>query len=344
VMTNEFGYTDSYEDGLEPGNTEWLQNVRQTAVQINQAWLFAERKVSGRGFGVGGRVDFVYGTDAKYLQSEGLEKKWRTGYNPFQNGDYYGAFAQAYGEIGFNKLSVKVGKMLSTLETETDSVMAPHRNFYSWSYTHHYKPHTMTGIVGDYKVSDRITAFGGWVTGFDQSFYDDKDNAAVGGVKVKLGKVDLLYSLAVGQYDHDDAEKDKYFVQTLAASAKLSSRLTYNFDWTLRNDQNGDGDRGDGIDRFARQGGYGINQELIYKLRKNLSVGTRVEWIHGYAGDAGDTAGFDATALTFGASWTPTKWLLVRPEVRYDKDDEPIYAGGTKTYQTTYGISAVAKY
>ena len=343
VTRNQFGRRDFYDDGLVPGNAYVLQNAKQTELVVNQLWISGERKVSRRGFDIGGRMDFVFGTDAKYLQSDGFELKSRDaeGYNAFNNGDYGGAFAQAYGEIGYNRLNIKIGKMLSTLETEFDSVEAPHRNFYSWSYTHAVKPHTMTGIVADYKLSNRLTAFGGWTTGFDQSFYNEKDNAVVGGVKANLGKVHVLYSAALGRDKANENGKYEYIVQTLAASAKLSKKLTYNFDWTLRNDK---------VDG-AYLGAYGINQELIYKLNAKWSVGARVEWMHVYDfpfAHSEELVNGDFTALTFGATWTPAKWLLVRPEIRYDSisggELTPFGKEIDKRYQTSYGISAVAKF
>ena len=76
---------------------------------LNQAYLVFERSLADNSCpSMGGRLDIVYGTDAFLAESKGFERaadgsvKW--------NGDNYGlAIPQAYGEIGNDQLSLKVG-------------------------------------------------------------------------------------------------------------------------------------------------------------------------------------------------------------------------------------------
>ena len=56
--------------------------------------------------------------------------------------------------------------------------------------------------------------------------------------------------------------------------------------------------------------------------------------------------GMELYTIGVGANWTPTKWLIVKPEVRYDwtKDHKTAFNSGANSYQTSGGVSAVVKF
>ncbi len=97
-------------------------------VQLQQSWLFAEKAIDAScGLDIGGRVDFIYGTDAQYLQATGnFDEDFD---NDWDNGFFYGsALPQLYMAVGYGDVSVKMGRML--LNFGYESAMAPN-NFFS---------------------------------------------------------------------------------------------------------------------------------------------------------------------------------------------------------------------
>jgi hypothetical protein len=318
-------------------------------------WAYAAKNVSGKGLDIGGRIDVAFGTDARLLQSWGLEIDG----NPnvvngvWNTGDYYTALPQAYAELGINKLSIKVGKVLNPLGYET--IASPDRFFYSLSYAWLQSgPGTLSGIVGTYQVNKKLTVYGAWGQG-DKFFYNmEQDSAAVAGAVLSVSdRLSLSYGTIIGRVDNGAAPNYDYFIQSVVADLKLSRKLNYVFEWTLRNDSQGDWNTGE----------YGINQELFYSLTKKLTLGARAEWMHAYNGYLANTVfgtniqpggvGSDAYAFTFGANWKPTNFFTLKAEARYDLvDDVPIFNvvevfrgdGVNKDSQWSFGVSGVVHF
>jgi len=357
LYVNQYGQRNLYATGAPvthnlaiPGNTALLNNVQQSDFQMNQAWIYLEKTLdTRRGFDVGGRVDFVYGTDARLTQSAGLERLPRAN-NPnaregWGQGDYYASFAQIYAEVGYKDVSVKAGKFVSPFGSE--SIMSPERFFYSLSYAFGQLPVTHTGVVATWAPSEMFSVVGGWVNGADQTFNDARDNAAVFGFTfTPTKKASLSYLAGIGQYDNSDWKVPdlNYFIHSLIVNVTLGKKWDYTFEWTLINNE---------WDRNY-WGAYGINNELIYRFNKKWAAGFRAEWMHQYGGGGADFYG-----VTAGLNWTPSKWLLIRPEVRYDKcygagdpfnwygigrRGAPIWRQDDRNEQVSGGFSAVVQF
>jgi len=309
LYVNQYGQRNAYDrGGFRPwsGNTIMLDNAKQSDLQMNQTWLYLGRQVDTRwGFDVGGRVDFVYGTDGASLQSTGLEagKGWGSG-------DYYAAVAQLYGEVGFKDVNVKVGKFLTPMGYEDSQ--ATERFFYSLGYTSAFLPNMHSGAIVTWEPNEKLSLFGGWITGESGFFNNPNDNAALlGGTIAPSEQIEIVYSVLVG---HEKSVQE-YFAQSLALTIKPLHRWEYTCEWTLRNDSNL---------RRAYWGGYGISNTLLYRANEKLAFGSRIEWMRVY--DRVEMLDFPVGAngaslygLTFGLNWTPNPYLLIRPEVRYDK-------------------------
>ena len=90
-------------------------------------------------FDVGGRVDLLYGTDARFIQALGLEPDWQ------QRGLYQLALPQFYAEMASDGWKARAGRFYSPFGYE--SVPAPANFFYSHSYAFVYgEPVTLTGF------------------------------------------------------------------------------------------------------------------------------------------------------------------------------------------------------
>ncbi len=367
---NNHGQKNWY-DGSKPagegwasisGNTALLGPARMADLQMNQLYGYFGKKLNARcGWDVGGRIDFMYGTDAFFTQSNGLEYFRRdpasfTLVNErWGKGDYLASLPQAYGEVGYRNLSVKLGKFYTPLEG--GAIMSPNRFFYSTSYVHGLLPITQTGAVATWDVNSRLTAYGGWTCGEDftvsshdcSTFANADNNAALFGFDYKVTrKVNFGYGVLMGKYnDRGGPSLDKdYFVQSFVIGIKPNRCWDYTFEWVLSNTNS---------DRFSvpqdRFAGYGINQELIYKLNRCWAFGLRGEWAH--ASDArlwGNSTSGDVNLyeFTLGTNWTPNNWLVVRPEIRYDYCDAKVFNAlkypNSKNDQLGFGVSTIVKF
>ncbi len=338
VYVNEYGNKDVYgKDGrglLTLGNGEndyWpgsagnsATNVitDQTSFVVNQTYLYFGKEVSGKGLDFGGKISVMHGTDAWLLQSEGLE--YGAGRGAWNSGDYFTALPEAYFEVGYNKLSVKVGKFLSPLGHE--GFIANGRFFYSASDALAMLPGTHSGMLATWTPNKKLSVFGGWVNGYDRFFDDSDDNALLAGFKYQFNKrLYVKYGALIGTRTWDEydvpsvgeVKKDQdYFIQSFIVGYKPGKRWDYTFEWTLRNERYVDRIDNEIATDYGTWGAYGINQELLYTLNKKWAFGARLEWSHDI-----DWPDEEKYTFTLGANWKPTKRLTVRPEVRYDKYD-----------------------
>ena len=315
------------------GNSALLGTARLADIQMNQLYGYFGKKLNTRcGWDIGGRVDFMYGTDAFYTQSRGFE--YGAGHGHWGSGDYLSSIPQLYGEIGYRNVSVKLGKFYTPFGHE--GIMSTERFFYSTGYGFNILPDTQTGALATWAINPCLSVYGGWTNGEDviesYSFDTSDNNAALFGFNYKLGrKAHIGYGVLMGENKKSSAivalpipggaTKNEYFVHAFNFGYKLNRCWDYNFEWTLRNNNAEPG--------HTHVAAYGIGQELIYKMNRCWAFGLRGDWM--YENTLNDANFY---GLTLGANWTPNKWLLVRPEVRYDYCD---VNGG---YFTT---SAVAK-
>lgn len=356
IYANSHGYRTDYENGIF-GNGDVMNNVALSDLQMNQLWLYGGKVIDTRcGWDWGGRIDFVYGTDAIYTQSRGLEKgKW-------VSGDYFSSLAQIYGELGYRNIGVKFGKFLTPIGHE--SLMSPERFFYSTSYAFGLAPKTQTGALFTWESNKCFSVFAGWTCGeslrgdddewqyylgpyqqvYGDTFNNSENGAFLFGCDYQFNaKLNLGYAALIGKQDDFSygglaGIEREYYLHSFIVNFKPSCRWDYTFEWTLRNDNF------NAAPGSAHNGAYGINNELIYKLNSHWSFGLRAEWLKHYSYDFGSDNGY---AFTIGANWTPNKWLKIRPEVRYDTWDGDTgygYFDEDNTDQLSFGISGIVRF
>ena len=342
MYANQYWQRNRYDSGgwgsnfdSESGNTSLLNNVRHADPQINQAWVYFGKKLDTRkGFDLGCRADFVWGTDAVALQSAGLEKG-RYEYNsptPWGHGDYYSALAQLYLEAGYDIYSLKAGKFIAPMGLT--SPMSTERFFYSTPYASLILPGTQSGVVATVTPKDNLSVFAGWTSGqtspagglpFAAMTFDTSDsNAALFGAKYDFNsKVSLAYTGLYGEQKHytyysPTPPRDpefSYYVHSLMLNVKPAEKWRYAAEWTYL-----EADDGWGTGDTYYYKAFGINQEVFYKLTDQWEVGGRFEWMK-IRDDSSSLVDHDRAnmyAFTVGANWTPLEWLIVKPEIRYD--------------------------
>jgi hypothetical protein len=290
-------------------------NTRPNEVQLHQAWLYAEKAIdTADGFDIGGRIDYVYGTDAQDTQAFGTGQ---TGWdNPWDNGAYGHALPQAYLEAGYGDLSVKIGHFFTIIGWEV--VGAPDNFFYSHAYTmYNSEPFTHTGTLFTYKASEDVTVYGGHVFGWDSGFEDNGD-AFLGGVSLQVtDDWNMTYATVGGRFGSDKlGNNEKGYMHSIVNQYTLSEKLQYITQSDLLTSEDEAGD--------TYRDTFGINQYLIYTLSDCWAVGSRFEWWSvsrdstGLGGVTGAGSRVDIYDVTMGLNYRPHANVVVRPEVRYD--------------------------
>ncbi len=307
-----------------------LFNSRPDEVQLQQAWLYAQKAIDTTdGFDLGGRIDYVYGTDGPDTQAFGLSNDhWDNGWE--HGADYGQAIPQLYGEAGYGDLSVKFGHFYTIIGWEV--VQATGNFFYSHAYTmYNSEPFTHTGALATYNASDDLTVYGGYVLGWDSGFEDNGD-AFLGGASMALTEdLKVTYATVFGRFGKETGERG--YMQSVVADYAASDNLQYIFqtDWLDTEDAAGDD--------FRKT--FDINQYLIYTINDCWAAGTRFEW---YNADTGVYNGDnDIYALTAGVNYKPHANVTIRPEIRHDwvfGDSTEILENDSDS-QTTFGIDSI---
>ena len=320
-------------------------------VQGNQLYLTMGRDADNGGYGWawGARMDLLYGSDFVFTQAAGLElhpdgtQKW--------NGNrFYGlAMPQAYVDVAYNDLSVRLGHFYTIMGYE--GVMATSNFFYSHAYTMQYgEPFTHTGGLATYRYNDRWTLYGGLVNGWDKFDAVSDRMSFLGGATYTPDheRYNLTATFITG---HEDGTAPPTTVRS-GYSVVLNYNITDRLNYVLQHD-NFWQDAGATEDNW-----YGLNQYLFYTVNDCWRVGGRFEWFRdadgarlgnlplreaafgGPTGNAG-AVGSNYYQATFGLNWIPTSNITVRPEVRWDWADVAVYDDFTETSQFTAAFDVI---
>jgi hypothetical protein len=338
----EQGITFNSQNPSDKFNGPIATDDRAGEYQLNQAWVFLERKTKTNGYGwdIGGRIDMSYGTDWRFGQCEGLEPT-------FDSADsFYGlVLPQFYAEVAYNDLTVKLGHFatLSSLEV----VPAPANFFYSHSLLScgYFDPLLVTGLQADYKLNDSWTAFAGFNRGW-MKFEDSSETYNfLGGVKwTNLDKrANLMVSVDAGPeggfavYNGSNVH-DRTNVITVF-TYQFTKRFGYGSQYTAGIEENGSV-----VNPGHDASWYGTEQLFTYVLNEKWTAGLRYECVRdndgsrvfgiGYAtgtnkawtGQPGMAGTY--SDLSLGANYRPNKNLVLRPEVRWDWYDGNANAAG----------------
>ncbi len=314
-------------------------NTYDDVLQLQQGWLYAEKAVDGRcGLDIGGRIDYIYGTDGPNTQAFGTDPRgWD---NDWDNGGQYGhAIPQLYGEVAYGDLSVKFGHFYTIIGYEV--VPATGNFFYSHAYTFNFsEPFTHTGVLAQYDVNDCVTVWGGYTMGWDSGF-DDNGDAFLGGISMDLtDRLNVTYASTGGRF----AEPWSGAVPQAVSGYQHSIVSQYDVSDSLQYISQGDVLATNFADGTNARDTVGLNQYLIKTINDCWAVGARFEWWN--VEDLGN-ADADIYALTLGVNHRPHANVIVRPEIRWDwNDDRATVAGNTllednDDEQFTFGVDTI---
>lgn len=286
-------------------------NTYPDKVQLGQQWLFAEKVADGScGLGFGGRVDYLYGTDAPDTQAFGIPNNhFDNTWDNNTNAGYGHAMPQLYGEVAHCNLSVKFGRFFTIIGNEV--VQSPGNFFYSRQFTfYNAEPFTHTGVLSTYKVDDGLQLYNGYVLGWDSGFEDNGD-AYLGGFKKQLNdKWSFLYTTSLGRFGSGNRPvNERGGIHSAILMGSLTEKLTYINQTDMMYTKNAAGG--------PQRNTFGNIHYLIYQMNKCWAVGQRFEWFNFGGAGFNNVQNDDLYNYTLGLNYRPHANFVIRPEVRW---------------------------
>ncbi len=313
-------------------------NDRSNEVQLNRFRLFVQRDVNveGKDWDIGGRFDFIIGSDARYTMTAGLDDKLLAA-NRFNRVAFPQFYTQIFAPYG-NGITVQIGHFFTLIGS-----ISP---FNSVSYVAYSEPSTHTGVLFSTPINDHLTISAGAVLGTFNTFDNFGKNLDVwnflGSTTWTQEKTTATVSLISGDNTSDGSlglsqlTSNRTHV-SVAINQDFAEKWHYKF-------QHDYGYQAKGFNEKAARW-YGIEQDLMYDLPYNLTAGLRAEWFRDQNGLKVMLDGLPATyySVTAGLFWKPTTWITVRPELRYDVSNNPVYNDLTDRQQFTFTTSVIVK-
>jgi hypothetical protein len=327
-----------------PGRTFDVENQK---ILLNQLTLNVERTVDAadaarrQQFDVGGRVELLYGSDARFIHANGLLDNYdddatvRVTGGPLNQFDLPNAYVDLALPVG-NGLSIRAGRF--TFFKQIDPNYSP---FYSHSFTFGGAlPFTLTGAYATYVVNDQLTVDAGVSRGWDQALDDNNGSIDVFGRLRYQATDQLRFVLAAITGPEQTGDNGNYRTAVdFTAAYEPNDKLTLLAD--LIYGQQAQPAGGSGTSHW-----YGVSVYAVQELTKELSTGVRLEV---YRDDGGFTTGVDQTLYeaTVGVTIRPfandryLQFLKIRPEVRLDYSTENYFDGFDSHYQITAAVDAI---
>ncbi len=288
-------------------------NTYDGRAQLGQQWFFAEKVADGsQGLGLGGRIDYLYGTDAQDTQSFGIPDNHFD--NSWDNTPYGHAMPQLYGEVAMGNLSAKIGRFFTIIGNEV--VQATGNFFYSRQFTfYNAEPFTHTGALTTYKIDDDTLLYNGYVLGWDSGFQDNGD-AYIGGMKFKVDDTwSVLYTTALGRFGSGNRPVgEQGGIHSVILSGGLTEKLTYINQIDTMYTTN--------VNNAVQRNTFGNIHYLIYQVNNRVALGQRFEWFNFGGAGFNNVRNDDLYNYTVGINYRAHANLLIRPEVRtvWDRD------------------------
>jgi hypothetical protein len=334
----EVGYTYNFDTPDTNQNAFRLFDNRDNRGIFNQLDLAIERRVDYRRneFNVGGLVELLYGEDGRFIHANGIFD-YQSGRDQFDPVQFYGDITLPI--LGGARL--RLGKFVNLVGYESINPTSDFIGFYSRSFVFGSGyPFTHLGGLLTFDPIKNVTVTAGITRGDEQGFRDNNDAVSfLGSVNWVINpKLALYVSNSTGpEQDDNDSDYRTTWDATLYYQATDKCRLAGNFYYIYDNAGAPDGGEGS-LFAVAALGSYQVCREAALK--------GRVEWFHDHDG-LRIPPGTDLYEVTVGMDVTPFpgdrfgRNLIIRPELRYDFSDDPVFNGNT--YQFTFGIDAIFK-
>ena len=283
-----------------------LNNYRSNAYQMNGLYLVAERKVNPDCHCVqlGGRIDTLYGTDAAFGISNGLDANI---VSDSASRFYKLAFPQIYANL-FTPIgpgvSFKVGHFFSPVGNEW--LYNPENFFYSHFLSWNIQPGTHTGVLAETKLLDCVEVRFGPNLGWNTSENSNDSISWLGSIdwKSENERSELYFAIQSGrQREVITVADSNVMIYSLIANQDLGERWHYMFEHDLLVSNSRTGTASDDFET------YSVANYLFYTINDCWRAGLRVEWLRD---DDGTLTGFDPNRPAAPGSYYN---VTVRPEL-----------------------------
>lgn len=319
-------------------------NYFKNTPMLNKISLNVERTVdpSKKQFDIGFHLEGIWGTDAKFIHSNGIADT--------QTGRYQMDPLQVYVDVAMPYLPIKIraGKWigLAGFEQFNANIGAfgdPARAFYSYSYQFLYaEPGTQTGVLGTYVLNPQWSFDLGITDGWNQSTRDANHYADIVGrisytPNDKTAVIFVMsegpeYPTGVGRGLPPGDHKDWWTAMDLVVTRKVTDKLSVGLGGDFVN-----APHIPGLDKGAKQWG-GVTGYGSYAFNPHVTLNSRGEWYidaaNGFSNGASTRANY--YEFTLGPAIRPfakNKYLsqiLLRPEIRFDFSNQAVFGSGEK--------------
>ena len=262
----EAGVTCNFDSPDDNQNFGRLFDDRSNGPVMNQAVITAERTLDPKvGFDWGFKLQFLFGTDARYIHSLGMfdDTMGTSLYQPDIPEVYVNLHFPVLTEGGFD---LKIGKFVTLEGAET---IDPRTNsFYSHTYIFDFGiPFNHTGALLTLHTTSWLDLIGGITRGVNTSLDDNNDSVSFhGGVGLnfKEGKFTILASTHIGPETPND-NHDQRYLSDVVITWKITDKFTSITDVNYTHDNGADAN------------GYGVAQYLTYAINDMFTAKIRGE-------------------------------------------------------------------
>lgn len=287
-------------------------------------WIRIDRPVNEDSGEVsfGYRIDLIlYGSNYQFTLPRGLANYQLTRRNGSPNRYGYDP-VQHYVEGNFPNImkgfNIKLGRVFARFGVESlDASATP---LTSYSYAFNYNPYTYTGIITDLAVTDKLTVSNDFSMGNDVYFDPASRFYWLGAVNYTItDKNSVRVAVLYGNNTYDGKEDfNNQALVDVVLTHKFTDKITYNFEYLY------------GWQRRVPNVGYAswshyVNY-LTYALNDKQSTTARIEFFHDTDGNRTGSKGL-YSSFTLAHNWRPSKCLQIRPELRYDHNNNAPFDG-----------------
>lgn len=334
----------TYSFSSPPGNdiTGRLFDFENQDPTLNQVGVYVDKQVKADVFDVGGRMEWIYGADSRFIHSLGLFDHMGVDSGPDNQWD----LNQLYVDINVpNVAKFRVGKFVTPAGYE---LIDPTGNsLYSHSFLFSYAiPFTHTGVTGTFRLNDNASLMVGITRGWDTSLEDDNGTIDFLGqlaYTLPSGNGNIYLTVITGAdqpHDNDNWRTLVDFIYTRSLGDNITVALNADYAYEANS---GTAVGGSDAQWFGMAGYLGV------KASDTVTFNARIEYFNDQdgarvTGGVGGTSLYEATA---GVSIRPFandaigQYLVVRPEIRFDYSEKKFFDGATDRYQVTAAIDAI---
>jgi hypothetical protein len=338
----EVGYNANFDPPANDQNAFRLFDFQNEKFILDQLDLAIERRVDYRKnqWDFGFLMEWMYGADAGLIHANGIFD-WYDGprkpENQFDPTQFYADITMPV--LGGARL--RLGKFVNLVGYESINPTADFIGFYTRSFVFGSGyPFTHLGGLVTFDLCKDVTLTAGITRGDEQGFKDNNDAVSfLGSLNWVINKRMALYIANSTGPEQTNNNSDYRTTWDATFYWQATDKCKFLANGYFIYDNAGAVDGGSGyLYSFALLGSYQMCKEAAFKIRG--------EWFHDQDG-LRVPPGTSLYEITLGLDIIPFakdsfgRNLIIRPEVRFDFSDDPVFQG--ESHQYTFAVDAIMK-